>query len=81
MNAAAQCTFNKHDNICCVHITVHQNAGDKSIRNKFEGQAVEDWTDGTKTITNGYHYFMYLPCYYLINYGEKYGTNTPPMTI
>jgi hypothetical protein len=33
-------------------IKIHQNAGDKSIRNKFEGNAVEDQTDRTKTITN-----------------------------
>jgi hypothetical protein len=50
-----QCTFNKHDNTYFVHITIHQNAGDKSIKNKFEGQVVEDQTDGMKTITDVYH--------------------------
>lgn len=62
-----QCTFNKHNNTYFVHITIHQNADNKSIRNKFEGQDVEDQTDGTKTITNVYHYFMHLPRYCLTN--------------
>jgi len=62
-----QCTFNKYDNTYFVHITIQQNADDISIRNKFEGQAAEDRTDRTKTITNVYHYFMYLTHYYLTN--------------
>jgi hypothetical protein len=60
-------TITVHIQLYFVHITIQQNAGDKSIRNLFEGQAVEDQTDGMKTITNVYHYFMYLPRYYLTN--------------